>query len=106
MFTKEAADPMIVRWYMALSEFSYTLEFIPVVAMSRLCRNNMIDQPQVYSKGYILSSIVVEEHGRKPNDQQFRKIGKIHNSKVGHFGLERTLQRFETLEDIWRIRYL
>ena len=35
---------MIVRWYMALSEFSYTLEFIPGVdnniadAMSRLCR--------------------------------------------------------------------
>ena len=34
---------MIVRWYMALGEFSFTLEFIPGVdndiadAMSRLC---------------------------------------------------------------------
>ena len=40
---KEASNPMIGRWYMALSEFSFTLEFIPSVkndiadAMSRLC---------------------------------------------------------------------
>ena len=40
---------MIVWWHMAFSEFSCTLEFIPGVknniadAMSRLCRNNMIN---------------------------------------------------------------
>ena len=43
LFIKEASNPMIVPWYMALSEFSFTLEFIPGVendiadAMSRLC---------------------------------------------------------------------
>ena len=31
LFIKEASNPMIVRWYMALSEFSFTLEFIPGV---------------------------------------------------------------------------
>ena len=46
---KEASNPMIVQWYMALSNFSFTLEFIPGVendiadAMPRLCRNNMVD---------------------------------------------------------------
>ena len=28
LFIKEASKPMIVRWYMAMSEFSFTLEFI------------------------------------------------------------------------------
>ena len=31
---KEASIPMIVRWYMALIEFSFTLEFIPGVENS------------------------------------------------------------------------
>ena len=56
---------MIVRWYMALSEFEFdfTLEFIPGLendiagAMSRLCRNNMVDSPQEYSEEHILSAI-------------------------------------------------
>ena len=54
---------MIVRWYMALSEFSFTLEFIPGVdnniadAMSRLCRNNMVDEPKEYTEEHTLSAI-------------------------------------------------
>ena len=32
LFIKEASNPMIIRWYMALSEFSFTLEFIPGVS--------------------------------------------------------------------------
>ena len=63
-FITEASNPMIVRWYMALSEFSFTLEFIPGVdndiadSLSRLCRNNMIDSPKEYSPEYILSAMV------------------------------------------------
>ena len=51
---------MIVRWYMALSEFSFTLEFIPGVdndiedSLARLCRNNMIDSLKEYLPEYIL----------------------------------------------------
>ena len=59
LFITEASNPMIVRWYMALSEFSFTLEYIPGVdnniadSLSRLCRNNMIDSPKEYSPEYI-----------------------------------------------------
>ena len=48
---------------MALSESSFTLEFIPRVdnniadSLSRLCRNNMIDSPKEYSSEYILSDL-------------------------------------------------
>jgi hypothetical protein len=42
---------MIVRWLMALSEFSFKVEYFPgednriADSMSRLCRNNMVDYP-------------------------------------------------------------
>ena len=110
LFITEASNPMIVRWYMALCEFSFTLEFIPGVdngiadAMSRLCRNNMIDHPREYSPEYVLSSIRIEKHTSKPDDQQYRKIGKMHNSLVGHFGLERTLKHFKDVDDIWQFQ--
>ena len=77
---------------MALSEFRFTLEFIPGVendiadAISRLCRNNMVDSPQEFSEEHILSAISAST---KPN-----------NSKVGHFGLERTLKRFKDQKDV------
>ena len=105
LFITEASNPMIVRWYMALSEFSFTLEFIPGIdnniadSLSRLCRNNMIDSPKEYSKEYILSALSIESH--KPSALQYSKIGKLHNSNVGHFGLERTLKRFKNLKDTW-----
>ena len=60
LFITEASNPMIVRRYMTLSDFSFTLEFIPGVdndiadSLSRLCRNNMIDSPKEYSQENIL----------------------------------------------------
>ena len=68
LFITEASNPMIVRWYMALSEFSFTLEFIPGVdndiadSLSRLCRNKMIDSPKEYSPEYILSALHIESY--------------------------------------------
>ena len=97
LFIKEASNPMIVRWYMALSEFSFNLSFIRGVdnniadAMSRLCRNNMIDSPEEDSNSRILSAI---SRSFKPTDILYSKIGKLHKSKVGHFGVERILKRF------------
>ena len=106
-FIKEASNPMIVRWYMALSEFSFTLEFIPGVdnniadAMSRLCRNNMVDEHKEYTEEHILSAISAST---KPNKVQYSKISKLHSSVVGHFGLERTLRRFKELKNVWQFQ--
>ena len=64
LFITEASNPMIVRWYMALSDFSFILELISGVdndiadSLSRLCRNNMIDSPKEYSPEYILSALL------------------------------------------------
>ena len=90
---------------MALSEFSFSLEFIPGVdediadSLSRLCRNNRIDSPEEYSPEYILSALHIESH--KPSPSQYFKIGMLHKTVVGHYGLERTLKRFKDLNDTW-----
>ena len=63
---------------MALSEFSFTLEFIPGVdndiadSLSRLCRNNMIDSPKEYSPENILSALHIESY--EPSPSQYTKI--------------------------------
>ena len=99
---------------MALSEFSFSLEFIPSVdndiadSLSRLYRNNMIDSPKEYSPEYILSALHIESY--KPSLSQYSKSSMLHNTVVGHYGLERTLKRFKDLNDTWenqrqRIRY-
>ena len=96
---------MIVRWYMALSEFSFSLEFIPGVdndiadSLSRLCRNNTIDSPKEYSLQCILSALHIESYKLSPS--QYSKIGMLLNTVVGHYGLERTLKRFKDRKDIW-----
>ena len=81
---------------MALSEFSFNLSFIRGVdtniadAMSRLCRNNMIDSPGEYSNSRILSVISSLQS----------KIGRFHKSTVGHFGVERIQKHFKTKNDL------
>ena len=89
---------MIVQRYIALSEFSFSLEFIPGVdiyiadSLPRLCRNNMIDSPKEYSPEYILSALHIESY--EPSPSQYSKI-----TVVGHYGLERILTRFKDLKD-------
>jgi hypothetical protein len=52
---------------MALSEFSFKIEFIPGVnndiadSISRLCRNNMIDFPQEYTPETIMSANIIKK---------------------------------------------
>ena len=85
---------MIVRWYMALQEFDFTIEFVAGVdnniadAMSRLRRNNMSDSPLEYSPDVVYTATIREKSDMeksKITKEQYRKIGLMHNSKVGHF---------------------
>ena len=69
--------------------------------MSRLCRNNMIDSPTEFSEENILSAI---SQSSKLDKQKYTNIGKMHNSFVGHFGLERTPKRFQILKDVWQLQ--
>jgi hypothetical protein len=100
---------MRVRWYMALSEYSFNLEFISGEAnevadsMSRLCRNNMTDSPGEYSDKVILSANIVEKFTL--THVQYKTIALVHNSNVGvHFGLDRTLKRLKVIGKVWEFQ--
>ena len=89
---------MIVRWYMALSEFNFKLEFISGADngiadwMSRLCYNHMNDNTEYSSDDIFVSSIIPKF---KLSNEQYKLISKVHNSTVGHFGVERTIVRLQ-----------
>jgi hypothetical protein len=80
---------------MALSEYSFNLELISGVtsevadSMSRLCRNNMKDAPREFSEKVIFSANIIEK--LTLTKAQYRTISSVHNSNVGHFGLDRPL---------------
>jgi transposase InsO family protein len=98
LYIKENSNPMIIRWYMALSEFSFHLEFISGADnsiadwMSRLCRNHMIDNSDYTSEDVLFASIIPKFCLTK---FQYKQIGRVHNSTVGHFGVERTIKRLQ-----------
>ena len=99
---------MIVRWFMALSQYSYEIEFISGIdngiadSMSRLCRNNMIELPHVYTTSEILCSNIIEKFKLTPF--QYKTISSLHNSTVGHFGLERTMKRLNDINQKWEFQ--
>jgi hypothetical protein len=86
---------------MALSEYSFNLEFISgdtnevADSMSRLCRNNMKDAPREYSEAAVFSASIIEKFTL--TKIQYRTISSVHNSNVGHFGLDRTLKRLKAI---------
>jgi hypothetical protein len=81
---------------MALSEYSFKIEFIPgennniADSMSRLCRDNMIDYPQEYSPKTIMAANIIDQF--ELTREQHHTIGKFYNSKVGQFDLESACQ--------------
>ena len=68
-------------------------------SLSRLCCNDMIDSPKEFLSEYILSALLIESYKSSPS--QYSKIGMLHNTVVGHYGLEHTLKRFKDLKDTW-----
>ena len=71
-------------------------------SMSRLYRNNMIDNPREYPEEYIVSASVLEKLKLTRNQQSV--IASVHNSFVGHFGLVRTLKRLQEIGEKWEFQ--
>ena len=98
LFIKEASNLMIVRWYMALSEFSFTLEFIPGVendiadAMSRLGRNNMVDSLTPHKN--ILKNTFSQQFLHQPNQTKPNET-KVRSQRLAW----RTTQKLATLQN-------
>ena len=83
---------MIVRWFMALSEYSLKIEYIPgpnndiADSMSRLCRNNIVDFPQEYTPDAIMSANIIEKCELPWDGTRLGGHIASGQTKVGRFG--------------------
>ena len=68
-----------------------------------LCRNNMVANKDEYSSKDIYVASIIEKFTKLTN-HQYKTIGKVHNSTVGHYGLERTLKRLKNLKEVWKFQ--
>jgi hypothetical protein len=95
------SNAMVIRWNIALQEFNYTLEYVPgpentiADTLSRLCVNRMVTNPNPL----ILSAIQLD---RIITPERLALIKECHGKKIGHGGVERTLNKILALGGQWR----
>ena len=98
MFIKMDSNPMVVRWWMALQELDFTIEYIKgdtnsvADALSRLCLNRKEESK------YIMAALHVD---KVISTEHYKAISSCHNTMIGHGGLERTMRKLKTLKLNW-----
>ena len=105
------SNAMVIRWYIALQEFDYSIEFVPgrendvADTLSRLCPNLKLPTPSSVSTVidiatpiHTLSAIVPD---RDISADNFATIAQCHNAVQGHGGVERTLSKLHSLNKRW-----
>jgi hypothetical protein len=86
-FIKQASNPMIVRWHLALQQLDFDIQFVAGVdnkiadAMSRLCINNKPPKTNEYILASIDTPYVI-------SNDNYLMIGYVHNGVIGHVSKE------------------
>ena len=95
----------VQRWKLALQEFDFDIEHVAgklnVVAdaFSRLVVNN---QPIRASTEIVESISNIEVFPNRIPEEQYRTIGRHHNSTVGHFGVDKTIDMLQSSKQSWK----
>lgn len=88
-YINQGSSQKVKRWKMALQEFDFDIQHVAgkdngiADSFSRMCLNHNETLPH-----HSLNAI--EEFTRIP-EERYRNISGHHNSKVGHFGVEKTI---------------
>jgi hypothetical protein len=99
MFIKMDSNPMVVRWWMALQELDFEIEYIKgdqneiADALSRLCINRKENAPRGVVSAILPTNPISQEH--------YSAIAACHNTMVGHSGVERTIKKLKSLKLNW-----
>ena len=103
IFMSLDSNAMVIRWYIALQEFDYSLEYVPgpqnatADAMSRLCVNRLTTTTSPPSTTTV-SAIIPD---REISEEHYVIIESCHNAECGHSGVERTVKRIHALNHQW-----
>lgn len=95
----------VQRWKLALQEFDFDIEHVAgklnVVAdaFSRLVVNN---QPARTTSEIVESISNIEVFPIRIPEEQYRSIGRHHNSTVGHFGVDKTISMLQSSKQSWK----
>jgi hypothetical protein len=102
---------MVVRWKLYLQEYTFDIQFIKgldnIVAdnFSRLC---ILSEDNSTTEEEMLQLIEQEHHFfsllelKKVPEKAREIIKKVHNSSVGHHGVERTIRKIEESGSTWK----
>jgi transposase InsO family protein len=94
------------RWKLFLQDFNFQMEHVAGVnnsvadAFSRLCSHqSTVETEEPHESSLFL--LQSEESVKIPTNE-YRKIGRVHNSRVGHFGAEKTLDMLHESKEKWK----
>ena len=105
----------VMRWKLALQEFSFDVEHLPGklnIVADGLSRDT--ENPETRHSSETLAALIVKKRKLtnitnildkadiKIPTQYFKLISDVHNSIVGHFGVERTIARLVAQGHSWR----
>ena len=105
-FLKNDSNQMVIRWWIAIQELDFKLEFVPGVentiadTLSRLCPNlTLVDPDRVDELTPTILSTITE--GETSEALERVTIATCHNELVGHGGIERTVTKLLTAGHKW-----
>ena len=114
-YMKQNPTSMVARWFIAMQEIYFTVVFVPGTsnvladALSRLCPNltenalplqtEELELLPTSSSSFTVSALTVIEPA---TDDQLEYIQMCHNAIVGHNGVDRTLTRLFSLQQVWK----
>ena len=102
-YINDPPSPKVRRWKLAIQEHDFYIEHIKGelnVAADAFSRLLPIEENQETVASIREETINVIQEFRIPNDQ-YRTISDVHNSVVGHHGVERTLNKLRQLRHEW-----
>ena len=115
-YISDAGTPIVSRWKQQLQEFNFTTEYIPgpeniaADGFSRVLTTDNVDTVNCILEPAKALSLVfhetveivnnIESTLRIPNDK-YRLITEVHNSQVGHRGVDRTIAALKNNNHQW-----
>jgi hypothetical protein len=104
-YINQGSSQKIKRWGIALQEFDFDIEHVPgkdnfvADAFSRLCLNNAAPSAPEVEHVSAITDLTVFPF-RIP-DEFYQKISAVHNSEVGHFGVDKTISLLSESGSHW-----